>query len=176
MPFEDAYAVLGDNYVKAQFALRCGTNGLVFGFPMSQNTTFFIGVIAFNNSHDRTKGDKWNILVDKTELTQCSKDWDQFAQKLVSSVPDDGSTLGWSVWEMQLAPTYVKDRVAMIGDAAHATTPFAGAGAAMAIEDPCVVSTLLGKYLDPTRFARNNLGKVQSARLALQSYDAAGRL
>jgi salicylate hydroxylase len=176
IPFEDAYAILGDDYVKAEFALRCGKNGLLFGFPMAKNTCFFIAVITFNNSHDLVKGDKWNIPVDTADLQQRFKDWDPFVQKLVSLVPGDASTRGWSVWEMPPAPTYVKDRVVMIGDAAHASTPFAGSGAAMAVEDSCVLHTVLGKYLDPERLTRNKFSKAQSIRLALQSFDSVRRL
>lgn len=176
VPFEDAYAALGDDYVKAQFALRCGKNGLLFGFPMAKQTIFFIAVITFNNSHDLVKGDKWNIPVDTVDLQQRFQDWDPFVQKLVSLVPGDASTRGWSIWEMPPAPTYVKDKVVMIGDAAHASTPFAGSGAAMAIEDSCVLHTLLGTYLDPERMARNKFSKAQSVRLALQSFDSARRL
>ena len=176
IPFEHAYAALGDDYVKAQFALRCGKNGLLFGFPMAKKTTFFIAVITFNNSHDLVKRDKWNILVDTADLQQRFQDWDPFVQKLVSLVPGDASTRGWSIWEMPPAPTYVKDRVVMIGGAAHASTPFAGSGAAMAIEDSCVVHTLLGKYLDPERLAWNNFSRAQSVRLALQSFDSVRRL
>lgn len=36
----------------------------------------------------------------------------------------------------------------MIGDGAHATTPFQGQGAGQAIEDSLVLSTLLGKIHD----------------------------
>lgn len=176
IPFERAYAVLGDEYVKAEFALRCGKNGLLFGFPMAKNTAFFIAVITFNNSHDLVRGDKWNIPVDTADLQQRFKDWDPFSQKLVSLVPADASTRGWSVWEMPPAQTYVKDRVVMIGDAAHASTPFAGSGAAMAVEDSCVLHTLLGKYLDPDRRAQNNFSKSQSIQLALQSFDTVRRL
>ena len=49
---------------------------------------------------------------------------------------------------MPPAPTYQNNRVCMLGDAAHATTPFQGAGAGQAIEDALVVETLLGKVKD----------------------------
>jgi salicylate hydroxylase len=155
IPFEQAYAVLGDDYVKAEFAIRCCKNGLVFGFPMAKKTIFFIAFIAFNNSHDLVKGHKWNIPVDSANLQGSFTDWGTFVQKLVSLVPADGSTRGWFIWEMPLAPTYVNDRVVMMGDAAHASTPLAGSGAVMAVEDWCVLHTVLGKYLDPERRAKN---------------------
>lgn len=176
VPFEEAYAALGEDYVKAQLSIRCGKNGLVFGFPMAKKTIFYISVTTFGNSHDLVKGDKWNIPVDAENLKRHFREWDPFVQKLVNLVPGDASTRGWSIWEMPPAPTYVNDQVVMIGDAAHATTPFTGSGAAMAIEDSSVLHTLLGKYLDPERLARSNLSRKQSIQVALQSFDSVRRL
>jgi 2-polyprenyl-6-methoxyphenol hydroxylase-like FAD-dependent oxidoreductase len=50
----------------------------------------------------------------------------------------------------------------MIGDAAHASTPFAGSGAAMAIEDSCIMHTLLGECLNPEKMKRNGFSRAQS--------------
>lgn len=50
----------------------------------------------------------------------------------------------WALFEDPPLPQYWKGRIAVIGDAAHATTPHQGAGAGMAIEDAYVISALLG--------------------------------
>ena len=47
------------------------------------------------------------------------------------------------------APFYTSNRVAIMGDAAHATTPWQGQGPSQAIEDACVLSALLGRVHDP---------------------------
>ena len=41
------------------------------------------------------------------------------------------------------APTYVNGLVCLMGDAAHAMTPWLGSGGAMALEDTAVLSALL---------------------------------
>ncbi|KAI0155509.1 hypothetical protein BJ166DRAFT_530680 [Pestalotiopsis sp. NC0098] len=46
----------------------------------------------------------------------------------------------WILQDHDHAPTYAKGHVAMIGDAAHATFPHAGNGAAQAIEDGAILS------------------------------------
>ncbi len=49
----------------------------------------------------------------------------------------------WAIFDNALAPTYTKGRVALLGDAAHATTPWQGQGAGQALEDALVLKHLL---------------------------------
>ena len=55
----------------------------------------------------------------------------------------------WAFWDTAPATTYTSGRVAMLGDAAHATTPFQGQGAGQAIEDALVIKTVLSKVQNP---------------------------
>jgi len=49
----------------------------------------------------------------------------------------------WALYEHPPIPSYHRGRVAILGDAAHASTPHFGAGAGMALEDAFVLSHLL---------------------------------
>jgi salicylate hydroxylase len=49
----------------------------------------------------------------------------------------------WALFMHPPASTFYKDRVCLLGDAAHATTPHHGAGAGMCIEDGLILSNLL---------------------------------
>lgn len=71
------------------------------------------------------------------------------------------------VWELPPAPTYVRGRVAMFGDAAHAGTPFQGQGAGQAIEDAFVLANLLREAT-----SEGNGGLLPRV---LEAYDAARR-
>ena len=42
---------------------------------------------------------------------------------------------GWNTYDFPTVPTWHRDRMIIIGDAAHATSPASGQGASMAIED-----------------------------------------
>lgn len=53
----------------------------------------------------------------------------------------------WALYDHLPARTYVKGRVALMGDAAHATTPHQGQGAGMAFEDSLILSGILGEIL-----------------------------
>jgi len=62
---------------------------------------------------------------------------------------------GWNTYDFPKVPTWHRDRMVIIGDAAHATSPASGQGASMAIED----AVTLGKCLRdipnvPTALAR----------------------
>lgn len=50
----------------------------------------------------------------------------------------------WALHDRDPLPTWVKGRVALLGDAAHPMLPFLAQGASMAIEDAWVLATALG--------------------------------
>lgn len=49
----------------------------------------------------------------------------------------------YSQWEHKRTPTYARQNVCLLDDAAHATTPWQGAGTGLAIEDAMVLGALL---------------------------------
>lgn len=73
---------------------------------------------------------------------------------------DDAELLHHDIEEVIL-PSWTKERVTLLGDAAHALTPNLGQGAAMAIEDALVLARELHAFDD--------------ARAALRSYEARRR-
>lgn len=70
----------------------------------------------------------------------------------------------WALFDHPPAPTYYKGRLAILGDAAHASTPHQGAGAGQAIEDAFILSNLLGKV--------DSIGDIEKA---FSAYDAVRR-
>ncbi|SPL99008.1 Salicylate hydroxylase [[Actinomadura] parvosata subsp. kistnae] len=55
----------------------------------------------------------------------------------------DRLVTGWTTYDVPSVPTWHRDRLIIIGDAAHATVPSLGQGAAMALEDAVVLATCL---------------------------------
>ncbi|GAA2894540.1 FAD-dependent monooxygenase [Streptosporangium fragile] len=50
---------------------------------------------------------------------------------------------GWNTYDFPTVPTWFNERMVIIGDAAHATSPSSGQGASMAIEDAVVLAKCL---------------------------------
>lgn len=69
----------------------------------------------------------------------------------------------WALFDHAPAPTYYEGRVAILGDAAHASTPHQGAGAGQALEDALIMCELL---------ADNAVQSIRDIPKALEAYDA----
>ncbi len=71
---------------------------------------------------------------------------DSPAVELVKATPD--LRTGWSTFDFPTVPTWHRDRMVIVGDAAHATSPSSGQGASQAIEDAVVLARCL-RDVDP---------------------------
>jgi salicylate hydroxylase len=72
----------------------------------------------------------------------------------------------WAIFDHPHLSTFARSRIAILGDAAHASTPHQGAGAGQAIEDAHVLAELLG---DP------RVIEARDVIAAFQAYDAVRR-
>jgi len=93
---------------------------------------------------------KENPLIKKEEfVSKLSSYLDEFDVSFVKEVQghiNDPDEVNYRPLEIMTVPApWYKGRVIMIGDAAHATVPQLGSGAALAIEDAVVLSEELGK-------------------------------
>lgn len=56
----------------------------------------------------------------------------------------------WGLFHHISTPTYFNERIALVGDVAHASTPHQGSGAGQCFEDALILSHLLGKVCKNT--------------------------
>ncbi|KAJ7111812.1 hypothetical protein C8R44DRAFT_677411 [Mycena epipterygia] len=94
---------------------------------------------------DPTQDDpKWSQAATHEEVIQRFKHFHpNFLRLLDLPVEADGSFIRWKLLALPELPTWTRGRVALVGDAAHATFPSLGQGAAMAIEEAGVLGGLL---------------------------------
>src|SRR5262249_41930371 len=52
----------------------------------------------------------------------------------------------WALYDRDPVERWSKGRVTLLGDSAHAMLPYLGQGAAMAIEDACVLSSAIARH------------------------------
>ena len=83
----------------------------------------------------------------------------------------------WAMLDHLPAPRYYSRNIVIMGDAAHATTPFQGAGAGQAIEDALVLSTLIRRVqclhdIEPALAAYNTIRMPRTQRVVQTSRDA----
>ncbi|PNS15723.1 Ubiquinone biosynthesis monooxygenase COQ6, mitochondrial [Sphaceloma murrayae] len=93
------------------------------------------------------------------------------ARRVVELVARDTSA-SWAAADHDHAPTYVRDNVGIMGDAAHTSMPFAGNGAGQAIEDSAVLCALFGALDSVGTGAEVRRGYIP---LLLKAYDAVRR-
>jgi FAD-dependent urate hydroxylase len=69
------------------------------------------------------------------------------ACSIIASTP--GPLTGWATYDLPSVRRWHRDRMIVIGDAAHATSPASGQGASMAIEDAVELGRCLRDLADP---------------------------
>lgn len=80
--------------------------------------------------------------------------WHDPIPALLAATPAD-SVLCHDIFDLDPLPSYVAGRVAVLGDAAHAMTPFLAQGACQALEDAAVLAAELTRTADiPTALVR----------------------
>ncbi|KAF8468094.1 salicylate hydroxylase [Russula ochroleuca] len=124
-----------------------GENRHVVAYPISRGR--FVNFVAFE-FHPHEEGTHydgpWVADEDPSYVQGLFKGWEKEVGEIVQCLSDLKITR-WVVNVMPTLPYYAFGNVAILGDAAHAMTPFQGAGAGQAIEDAAILAALLSNEL-----------------------------
>ncbi|KAK4502566.1 hypothetical protein PRZ48_005992 [Zasmidium cellare] len=138
VPMPEAVRVLGKEYAE-NCHLLCGEKAAIFSYPVEHGES--LNIIMMDFDHPHWDAPTWIVPSDKNELKRILKGWNKTAEGLVELM--DTNVDKWAMHDLPHLPYYHKGRVVLMGDAAHATTPFQGQGAGQAIEDSLTLKTLL---------------------------------
>ena len=115
--------------------------GARFGaHPLSRQRVYWFLAIRQNQPHHRYDDDL-------AEARRRTSGWHTPIPALLDATPP-GAVLRHDIYDLEPLPSYVQDRVALLGDAAHAMTPFLAQGACQAFEDATVLAAALADNPD----------------------------
>lgn len=119
-----------------------GEDRRFFGYPCSNNTVYNIGafmpVSEIGDMDDRGHG----ASGEKDNLIRGFMGFPPEVRALIAEA-EEAELKSWALMWMDPLPTWIKGKVALLGDAAHPFQPWFGQGAAMAIEDAISIATIL---------------------------------
>jgi salicylate hydroxylase len=127
-----------------EFATRpgnfIGPERLVVYYPLRGGT--LLNLVFFARQKGWTE-DGWTIPAERRELEEVFAGWCEAVQGIIARV-DEKKLFKWAINARSPLDSWtIGDRITLLGDAAHAMTPFLGQGASSAIEDGVVLARAL---------------------------------
>ena len=138
----------------------CGRDAYVLLYPVDGGK--LINLISVRREQDMKWDDEeWVVPVSKQTLLDDYRGWGSGVRQMLEMIK---SPCRWALFDIPSLPTFCAGRIVLIGDAAHASTPNAGAGASMAFEDAYILSTLLSE-----------LDELETIEAIFEAFDAVRR-
>ncbi|PQE12391.1 salicylate hydroxylase protein [Rutstroemia sp. NJR-2017a BVV2] len=168
VPFEKAKKLLGEEYFKEDRQYGwIGDGAMLLHDVLDNGKTVQCVAAIFSDGNSGFEDSKsWKTPIDRKKLEDALATWTEcpITQGMIDLLLENPEPLAYAEYHHLNAPTYVKGNVCLMGDAAHAMTPWQGSGAGMAFEDA----------MGPSDSARQCSGCFALAA-ALQAYDTTCR-
>ncbi|KAL0258459.1 hypothetical protein SLS55_005952 [Diplodia seriata] len=114
-----------------------------FGATVNESITFRDkNAVALFSKHYAEERKHWQASANKGKLIEHFAGFSAPVMRMLDKAPADDVML-WDLLDMEVLPTFVKDRAVLIGDAAHPFLPYMGQGAAQAVEDAAALGACL---------------------------------
>ncbi|TXS92032.1 NAD(P)-binding protein [Parahaliea maris] len=140
-----------------QPGMHIGPGKMVVRYPLRKGA--LLNLVFFARQDGWTE-DGWSIPASPEELTALYGDWCEDIQSMIGAI-QHGTLFKWAINAHSPLPNWnIADKVTLIGDAAHAMTPFLGQGAATGVED----AVMLARVLDDAASTGEALQRYQAAR------------
>ncbi|KGO71199.1 Monooxygenase, FAD-binding [Penicillium italicum] len=134
-----------------------GRGAYALSYPIMRARLVNIGIYVL--SDEDWEFESWVRPASREDLERDTRDMGRYVKAIVERMPDPSQ---WAIFEHPHISTYARSKVAILGDAAHASTPHQGAGAGQAIEDAHVLAELLSD---------SRVGSVDDVVAAFKAYD-----
>lgn len=148
-----------DHVPRNRTGLWLGPDAHLVHYPLRGGTE--LNIVAIVKDDQPSAG--WNAPGDPDRLRRQLRRWSPFAQAILARAS------GWRTWPILAASPdgpWVSGPVALVGDAAHAMTPFLAQGGAMAIEDAAVLARALAAAPDDRHAALLRYQALRRPRVA----------
>ncbi|GAM34412.1 hypothetical protein TCE0_015r01977 [Talaromyces pinophilus] len=111
----------------------------IVAYPLRNHELFNVVLLHPDRG---TVDDMWTIKGSKKDMIDDYAGWDSRVTEIIANVHDDAVM----EWKLNLYPplrTWVKESVALLGDACHPMLPYVAQGAAQAVEDAGALGAIL---------------------------------
>ncbi|EMC99630.1 hypothetical protein BAUCODRAFT_343349 [Baudoinia panamericana UAMH 10762] len=143
IPMEEAAKLMGDELARNS-QMYLGHGGHILTFPIEQGKT--MNVVAFGTKEDgKWEDPEWVKPLDRAQMEKDYEGWVEATRQILSLMQKPDM---WALFNHPPTPTYFKNRVCILGDAAHASGPHNGAGASQAIEDALIMSRVMARVFN----------------------------
>jgi salicylate hydroxylase len=128
---------------RKDMTLWMGPHGHIVHYPVRRGE--LLNVVAHYDSDAWTE-ESWTRKCEQSEVAATYSRWHESLQHLIKSNP---TWYKWALYDREPLERWSVGRATLLGDSAHAMLPYLGQGAAMAIEDGCVLAACLSAADDP---------------------------
>ncbi|MEP4892320.1 MAG: FAD-dependent monooxygenase [Aliiglaciecola sp.] len=140
-----------------QPGMHIGPGKMIVRYPLRKGQ--LLNLVFFARQDGWTE-DGWSIPAELQELRDLYAGWSDEVGTLIDSIRP-GTVFKWAINAHSPLPQWsIENKVTLIGDAAHAMTPFLGQGAATGIED----AVILARILQAAETTENALSRYQAVR------------
>jgi salicylate hydroxylase len=126
----------------AEGAMWMGPHGHVVHYPVRRGE--LVNIVAHFDSNAWTE-ESWTRECDLSEVMTTYARWHS---DLLRLYPASERWYKWALYDRDPLERWSKGRATLLGDSAHAMLPYLGQGAAMAIEDACVLAAAIARHGD----------------------------
>jgi salicylate hydroxylase len=126
----------------AEGSMWLGPHGHVVHYPVRRGEQ--VNIVAHFDSDAWTE-ESWTRQCDVAEVVAAYAGW---SSELTRLYPCSERWYKWALYDRDPPARWNRGRATLLGDSAHAMLPYLGQGAAMAIEDGCVLAAAIAQEPD----------------------------